>query len=173
MDKNSQFKTNRLTIRFAKESDLETIIRWENEPENRDFVWQGTLEEHRMEMVDPEHALQVFVDQTDQSLIGYSLSRWNRQSNWLELRRIVIEQKGQGYGKEVMKGLFQYFFDELGVNKIWLDVYPHNVIGIQLYEGLGMTRDGVLRQNYYSERLGYLDQIIYSLLKSEYEEVRK
>ena len=30
-----------------------------------------------------------------------------------------------------------------------------------------MHRDGVLRQNYKSER-GYLDQIIYSMLRSEY-----
>ncbi len=33
-----------------------------------------------------------------------------------------------------------------------------------------MHRDGVLRQNYLSDR-GYLDQIIYSMLKSEYEEL--
>ena len=30
-----------------------------------------------------------------------------------------------------------------------------------------MHQDGVLRQNYLSDR-GYLDQIIYSLLRSEY-----
>lgn len=40
-------------------------------------------------------------------------------------------------------------------------------VGIILYEKLGMHRDGVLRQNYKAER-GYLDQIIYSLLRSEY-----
>lgn len=54
---------------------------------------------------------------------------------------------------------------------LWLDVYPDNEIGIKLYESLGMHCDGVLRQNYLAER-GYLDQIIYSLLRCEYETFR-
>lgn len=38
---------------------------------------------------------------------------------------------------------------------------------LEIYESLGMHKDGVLRQNYKAER-GYLDQIIYSMLRSEY-----
>ena len=56
---------------------------------------------------------------------------------------------------------------ELNINRFWLDAYPDNTVGIHLYESLGMHRDGVLRQNYKSER-GYLDQIIFSMLKDEY-----
>ena len=52
-------------------------------------------------------------------------------------------------------------------NRLWLDVYPDNAVGINLYESLGMHKDGILRQNYKAER-GYLDQIIYSILRSEY-----
>ena len=66
-----------------------------------------------------------------------------------------------------MTALFKYAFEEMNINRFWLDVYPDNTIGIKLYEGLGMHRDGVLRQNYKSKR-GYLDQIIYSMLKTEY-----
>ena len=83
------------------------------------------------------------------------------------MRRIAIIEKGKGYGKESMMALFKYAFEDLKMNRIWLDVYPDNVIGIKLYESLGMHKDGVLRQNYKAER-GYLDQIIYSMLKKEY-----
>jgi len=55
---------------------------------------------------------------------------------------------------------------------IGLDAYPDNLIGIRLYESLGMHLDGVLRQNYKSSR-GYLDQIIYSMLKTEYNDIQK
>ena len=58
-------------------------------------------------------------------------------------------------------------FTQLDTHRLWLDVYPDNLRGIRLYESLGMHQDGVLRQNYLSDR-GYLDQIIYSLLRSEY-----
>lgn len=63
--------------------------------------------------------------------------------------------------------LIKLAFEKLDINRFWLDVYPDNIYGIQLYESLGMHRDGVLRQNYKAER-GYLDQIIYSMLRNEY-----
>lgn len=66
-----------------------------------------------------------------------------------------------------MEALFKEAFENLEVNRFWLDVYPVNIIGINLYENLGMHKDGILRENYKAER-GYLDQIIYSMLKKEY-----
>ena len=46
------------------------------------------------------------------------------------------------------------------------DAYPDNTIGIKLGESSGLRPDGILRQNCLSDR-GYLDQIIYSMLKEE------
>ena len=83
------------------------------------------------------------------------------------MRRIAVSEKRMGYGREVMISLFKYAFEDMSSNRFWLDVYQDNLAGIKLYEGLGMHRDGVLRQSYKSER-GYLEQIIYSMLKNEY-----
>ncbi len=99
--------------------------------------------------------------------LGYALVRLNRKSEIFELRRIAISDKRKGYGRESMKALLKYAFEEMNINRFWLDVYPDNIFGIRLYESLGMNRDGVLRQSYKSER-GYLDQIIYSMLREEY-----
>lgn len=160
-------KTDRLNIVEAKEADIDTIIEIESHRDNRDFLWIGTFEEHKAEIKDPNHLLLVFKTRKEEKIIGYALIRLNFKSEILELRRIAITEKGIGYGKETMLALFDYAFNDLKVNRFWLDVYPDNYIGIKLYEGLGMHRDGVLRQNYKAER-GYLDQIIYSMLKSEY-----
>ena len=67
-----------------------------------------------------------------------------------------------------MHALFKYAFETLNMNKVWLDVYPYNTFGIHLYEGLCMHKDGILRENYWSDTHGFLDQIIYSKLRSEY-----
>ena len=99
--------------------------------------------------------------------MGYALIRLNPRSEIFELRRIAISEKNRGYGREAMEALFKFAFEELNINRFWLDAYPDNTVGIHLYESLGMHRDGVLRQNYKSER-GYLDQIIFSMLKDEY-----
>ena len=179
---NVLFRTNRLEIYEASDKDVDMIIEIESHPENRDFVWIGTPEQHRFEISDPNHLLLLFRDDETETewapadngypnvpvnIKGYALIGLNFKSNIFEIRRIVITEKGKGYGREAMEGLIQYAFEETDTNRLWLDVYPDNTTGINMYESLGMHKDGVLRQNYKSER-GYLDQIIYSILRSEY-----
>lgn len=160
-------ETGRLFIVEAVADEIDAIIQLERHRDNKDFIWIGTYEEHKAEIADENHLLLVFKRKEDSAIVGYSLIRMDFKSEVFELRRIAVSEKRNGYGKEAMLALFRYAFEEKNMNRFWLDVYPDNVIGIHLYEGLGMRRDGVLRQNYKSER-GYLDQIIYSMLKSEY-----
>ena len=160
--------TRRVIAREATEEDIPQIIGLESHPDNRDYLWIGTEKEHMAEIEDLNHLLVMFHAREDRRVIGYALIRLDYKSEIFELRRIAIAEKGVGYGREIMEALFQYAFTETKTNRFWLDVYPDNVIGIKLYESLGMHKDGVLRQNYKAER-GYLDQIIYSMLREEYE----
>ena len=160
-------ETKRLYITDATEEDIEAIINLETHKDNRDFVWTGTYEEHKTEINDEDYLLFVLRRKEDNLIVGFALIKLDFKSEIFELRRIAISHKGIGYGKEVMTALLRYAFEEMNINRFWLDVYPDNTIGINLYEGLGMHRDGVLRQNHKSKR-GYLDQIIYSMLKTDY-----
>ncbi|MDW5299895.1 MAG: GNAT family protein [Sedimentibacter sp.] len=162
--------TKRLYLDNAKESDIEAIMEMENEKENRNFVCKGTFEEHKTEIENDDFYIFVIKQKYNHENVGFILINLDNKSERFELRRIVISKKGMGYGKEVMAALFKFAFEELNMNRFWLDVYPDNSFGIKLYEGVGMHKDGVLRQNYKSER-GYLDQIIYSMLKSEYYQI--
>jgi RimJ/RimL family protein N-acetyltransferase len=165
----SEIATKRLEISDAHESDINLIIEMEEHPDNRNFIRIGTYEEHLSEINDNQHLLLVFRCITENIPIGYSLSRVDFAFEIYELRRIVITDKGKGYGREAMHAHLKYAFEVLKLNRFWLDVFPHNYVGINLYESLKMHRDGVLRQNYKADK-GYLDQIIYSMLKSEYLE---
>ena len=160
-------ETERLAIVEAAESDIGWIVAQENDEENRRFIWVGTYEEHLAEIADPGHRLLVIRRKDGVETVGYALARLDFMSERFELRRIVIAQKGRGYGRESMEALMKYAFETLKFNRFWLDVYPDNAVGIKLYESLRLHRDGVLRQNYKSDR-GYLDQIIYSMLREEY-----
>ncbi len=160
-------ETKRLYIIDATEEDIETIIKLERHKDNRDFIWSGTYDEHKSEIEDKNYLIFVFRRKDDNLIIGYALIKLDFKSEIFELRRIAISHKGIGYGKETMTALLKYAFEDMNINRFWLDVYPDNTIGIKLYEGLGMHYDGLLRQNYKSKR-GYLDQIIYSMLKTEY-----
>lgn len=162
------FETERLYIEEAQPKDIDEIIAMENHKENRKYIWQGTVEQHMAEIADPNHLLMMFRDRDSRQTKGFALIGLDFKSNVFEIRRIAITDKGKGYGKEAMKGLIKYAFEETETNRVWLDVYTDHQVGIRLYESLGMHRDGVLRQSYLSDR-GYLDQIIYSMLRSEYE----
>lgn len=159
--------TKRMYLTEAAETDIEEIIALEADPENRDFLWVGTYDEHKAEIADPNHMLLIFKEKETKKTVGYALIRLNPKSEIFELRRIAISDKRKGYGREAMEALLKEAFEEMNINRFCLDVYPDNIFGINLYESLGMHRDGILRQNYKAER-GYLDQIIYSMLKEEY-----
>lgn len=161
-----RIQTDRLVIADAAASDIDWIIDLEHDPVNRDFVWQGTRAEHEAEIAAPDDQLLVFRARDDGRRVGYALNHLDRASNRFELRRIVLDEKGRGYGREVIEALLEWAFEH-GTNRFWLDVYPDNAAGIRLYESLGFTRDGVLRQNYRCPRRGYLDQIVYSILRDE------
>jgi len=163
----TMIKTNRLYLKEALETDIALIMEMERHKDNTDFVWKGSYEQHKSE-IEAEDILLLVIKQNEyDEIVGFALIETDNKSEIFELRRIVISRKGKGYGREEMEALFKFAFEELGMNRFWLDVYPDNHIGIKLYESIGMRREGVLRQNYKSER-GYLDQIIYSMLKSEY-----
>lgn len=160
-------ETKRLNIVEANASEIDLIIEIESHKDNRDYLWIGTYEEHLEEIADPNHILWFFKTKNTQEIVGYALARIDKFSEIFELRRIAIVEKGVGYGREAMEAMIKFAFETLKINRFWLDVYPDNEIGIKLYESLGMVKEGVLRQNYKAER-GFLDQIIYSLLKEDY-----
>lgn len=165
------FHTTRLVFRKARPDDIPFVMAMERHPDNRDFLWQGSLDDHLSELADPDQLILMMDDVTSGERVGYALIRFFRKADVFELRRIALNRKGEGYGTEAMKALITYAFTQCGINRFWLDVYPDNIRGIHLYEKLGMHRDGVLRQSDNTDR-GRLDQIIYSLLKSEFDPVK-
>jgi RimJ/RimL family protein N-acetyltransferase len=162
-------QTKRLEIVEATDENIDKIIEMETHPDNRDFIWIGSFEEHQSEITDEEHILCIFKEKSDGTIIGYALIKLDRESDIFLLRRIVVANKGKGYGEESILAIIKYAFEEFGANRFYLDTYPDNRVGISLYEKIGLKKEGLLRHNYKSAR-GYEDQIIYSMLKSEYLE---
>lgn len=163
-----KIKTENLKISSARVDEIEKIILLENKEENKKFVWQGTYEEHIKEINSSSDFLLTFRECKSNKIVGFALVNINKKSNVFELRRIVISKKRKGYGKESIFGLMNYAFNKKNINRFWLDVYTDNKVAIKLYKKLGMTFEGTLRESYKSER-GYLDQMIFSILKKEFQ----
>lgn len=165
-------ETERLILEKAVESDIAEIMRLENAPENNKYIWQGTYEQHLNEINDNEILLLMIKEKATLEVVGFVINAYDFHSDRFEFRRIAIDKKGIGYGREVLIALIIYAFENTKCNRFWLDAYPDNERGNRLYRSLGLTFEGTLRQNYLSDR-GYLDQNVYSLLREEYDEWKK
>ena len=66
----------------------------------------------------------------------------------MQLKRIVIDEKYLGIGREVMQELEVYVLEHYGVHEIWIDVYADNKRAIGLYEKLGYARYNVGMENH-------------------------
>lgn len=80
------------------------------------------------------------------------------------------EKRGKGYGKEAIKLLLDYGFNNLNLNNIMLRVYSFNTKAIKVYESLGFKRFGVRHSSHYFKGKFY-DEIFMEILKEEYNEI--
>jgi diamine N-acetyltransferase len=89
------------------------------------------------------------------------------ESNVLELKRIVLAEKGQGYGRASIKLIKKLCFEKLGCHRLWLDVNDLNVRAKALYESEGFKLEGKLRECVKKDGK-YISLFIMSILKHEY-----
>lgn len=163
-----RFETQRFTVREAVEEDLEYVMRLERAEENRDFVFQNTLEEHKKNLKSPDTILFIAEEKGTGEKSAFILCSLNDSYGSFELRRIVVDSKSKGTGLELIKALIKYVFEVLSVNRFWLDVFTDNERAIHLYKNLGMIHEGTLRQSYKDYSGKYRDQMIFSILNDEY-----
>ena len=75
------------------------------------------------------------------TMVGFVMLIYDEDEKGLAIYRFMIDTKyqGRGYGKEAMKVILDYiynnpFFDDYSIS---LDVHPDNEIAIRLYENFG------------------------------------
>lgn len=61
------------------------------------------------------------------------------------------EDRGRGYGTEMLRALVGFGFDHLRLHRIWLDVYETNPGARRVYERVGFVHEGTLRQAMFRE----------------------
>lgn len=86
-----------------------------------------------------------------------------------ELWRIYIGDaslRGRGYGRQAMEAMMKYCFEDLNLQRLYLDHYTGNPAGF-LYENLGFQREGILRKNCRKNGVLY-DVHLMSMLREEY-----
>ena len=78
---------------------------------------------------------------------------------------------GHGHGAEAVRLMLSHAFVTLRMNRVWLHVDENNGRALRSYEKLGFQREGLLRQDRYSDGR-YVNTVVMGLLREEWEAAR-
>ena len=159
----------RARLRPTMQSDLDFVLTLEQDRDNLPFItpWERTQHEAAIRFPDFRH----FIIEGGPGLdaAGFLILIGCRSHNQsLELKRMVVQHKGQGFGRAALRVAKKVAFDDLGAHRLWLDVKGLNSRAKLLYDSEGFVVEGLLRD---AVRVsdGYDSLIVMSMLKSEFE----
>lgn len=81
--------------------------------------------------------------------------------------RLSLDNVAKGYGRDALSLLIDYGFNELNLNKIYLNVFSTNHRALLLYKKIGFIQEGSLREDVFLNGK-YIDVYVMSILKSEW-----
>jgi diamine N-acetyltransferase len=138
--------TTRVRLRPTMQSDLPYVLSLEQDPQNLPFItpWDRTQHEAAIRFPDMRH----FIIEGGQALeaVGFLILVGCRsQHQSIELKRMVVQPKGQGYGRSALRVAKRLAFDDLAAHRFWLDVKHRNQAAQALYASEGWVVEGTLR----------------------------
>lgn len=177
-------KGNRIYLCAIEREDLPYLMRWRNQTEFRKHFRE--YRELNSEMQNNWYEKKVL---GDMGTIMFSIRDMKNDElvgccglcyiNWIHRNSDLSLYIGKnsayidnmGYAEESCQLLFDYGFLELGLEKIWSELYEFDSKKIELYQKLGMQIDGTLRKQYFYDGKWW-DSKIFSILKEEWRGIR-
>ncbi|MEM7209701.1 MAG: GNAT family N-acetyltransferase [Pseudomonadota bacterium] len=127
-----------IQLKPANKDELAFFCEMAKQDHARDFVNQHDLETLQTWFArDNTHFL--CICDTSDELIGYFILIVEQDEQTVEFARIVIDRRSRGIGQLAIREMEAFCRNELGANRIWLDVYEDNPRGIHIYEKLGYS----------------------------------
>jgi len=154
-------------------SDLDFVISVEQDPANRPFItpWERTQHEGAVRFPDFRHFI-VEAGSGTQAVGFVILQGCRNPHRSVEMKRIVLQAKGQGLGRACVRLLTQMAFRDLGAHRFWLDVKSLNTRALEFYRSEGFVEEGRLRESV-KVGDGYDSLIVMSMLENEYRARRE
>lgn len=127
-------------LRPTRADDLPTVVDWERRPENAAFVVVWSPDRHRAALTDP--TCRHLVIEGGGRPVGYViLSDVAGRQPVVEFRRIVVADKGRGFGKAAVAAVLEHAFEDLDASQVWLDFVAHNDRAARVYAKAGFRID--------------------------------
>lgn len=173
------FYSQTIKLREIRESDLEIMCSWKNNPKNYEYFYELKpimLSQHKswIEKINQDPSEIMFaisrMDGNDSFLgfVGFQhIDLRNRKAEWGRLLIGDPKNAGLGAGKQVEALMLQYAFEHLGLNKLYCEVLATNTKVIALHKRFGFKEEGVLKKHIFKSGK-YLDVVYLSLFAEDY-----
>ena len=157
-----------LFIKPTTPEDLDFIIKAERDPESQPYIGQWDYSQHLDSLQNQDIGHFVVQHTNENRTVGYIiLAGLSSENDCIEFRRLVVTEKGMGYGKQVLRLVKSYAFDDRKAHRLWLDVRDYNKRARYIYEAEGFKVEGIMRECVkVGDRFDTL--VLMSILKSEY-----
>ena len=148
--------------------DLDFVVGVEQDEANRPYItpWERPQHEGAIRIPDFRH----FIVEAGPGFerAGFVILQGCRNPHRsVELKRIVLQPKGQGLGRACVRLLKRMAFRDLGAHRFWLDVKERNTRALALYASEGFVVEGRLRECVSTDS-GYASLVVMSVLEPEY-----
>ncbi len=102
--------------------------------------------------------------------------KWAPSTDWRHQAEmgydLVREQWGKGIMTEAMKAVIDFGFEKMELNRIEVFIMLRNKRSIKMIKNLGFKREGLLRQRYFDEFGNFTDDVLFSMLRTDWKEKR-
>jgi diamine N-acetyltransferase len=158
----------RIRLRPTLVDDLDHVVTVERDPVNLPAItpWDRTQHEAAIRFPDFRHF--IVESGAQQAPIGFViLVGCRNRHRSIELKRMVIQLKGQGLGRSCLRLLKKVAFQDLKAHRFWLDVKLRNERARALYDSEGFVEEGRLRESVLTDT-GFESLVVMSMLEEEY-----
>ena len=167
-----------VVLRAIERTDLPVLLSWRNQPEFRRYfreyrVLSSAHQDHWFEnVVIRDHFTRMFaIEELSTGRLmgacGLCYIDWvNRNADfslYIGADGLYIDGRCAPDAARVMA---RYGFDELGLHRLWAEIYAFDASKRAFFENLGFTLEGQHRQTHWSEGQWH-DSLYYSLLARE------
>jgi len=178
-------ESEKILIRQLELGDEKLLHKWRNNEEGNlycGFRYGFLLSEESFRLkvkqqventdVFPIEKIFIILKKEDLKPIGdISYRNWDKRNRSAEFGLEIgeLNERGKGFGYEVLSYFIEFMFNHLNLNRIELNTLIDNERSIKLYKKLGFQKVGIMRESSFDSRKGkYIDVLYMDLLAKEW-----
>ena len=155
-------------LKRPSQEDVEKIERWDQDPDVSLFREVSDSSSRDWESIN----FGIYLKGNSTLIGSIAISSIDTRNGHAEIGMAVGDKRhwGKGYGSDAVRVVLGYCFQQLGLNKVYLDVWEENERAIRCYLRCGFKKDGVLREHIKKDG-NYHNKLVMSILRREWQEL--